>query len=80
MTIAFLNSERHRMAPPASVDIWADDRMVGTLRREGLGNYFDEGERILFRGPVAFGRPGRVEVRLKASYSRNFGIDEIFFR
>ncbi len=80
MTISFLNSERHRMAPPAAVEIWADGRLSGTLRREGLGNYYDEGERVIFKGPIGFGRPSRVEVRLKPSYLRNFAIDEIFFR
>ena len=80
MTISFLNSERHRMAPPSSVEIWADDRLLATLRREGLGSYFDEGERVIFKGTVGFGRPSRVTVRLKESHARNFGIDEIFFR
>ena len=80
MTIAFLNSDRHRMAPPSAVEIWADDRLAGTLRREGIGNYLDEGERVIFKGPVGFGRPNHVEVRLKSSYAKNFGIDEIFFR
>ena len=42
-TIAFLNSERHRIAPPVSVEIWADGRNLGTLRREGITDYFDEG-------------------------------------
>ncbi|MBQ3813891.1 MAG: DUF4838 domain-containing protein [Bacteroidales bacterium] len=80
MTISFLNSERHRMAPPLDVEIWADDRLLATLRREGLGSYFDEGERVIFKGNVGFGRPSRVTVRLKESHARNFGIDEIFFR
>ena len=80
MSIGFLNSERHRMAPPAAVEIWADDRLVATLRREGLGTYFDEGERVLFKGAVGFGMPRKAEIKLKASYARNFAIDEIFFR
>ena len=80
MSIQFLNSERHRMAPPAAVEIWVDDRPVATLRREGLGTYYDEGERVLFKGNVGFGFPRKAEIRLKASYARNFAIDEIFFR
>ena len=80
MTMAFLNSERHRMAPPAEVEIWADDRMLCTLRREGLSNYFDEGERVIFKGNVGFGRPSRVQVRFKPAHTRNLAIDEIFFR
>ena len=80
MTISFLNSERHRMSPPSAVEVWADDRLLATLRREGLGSYFDEGERVIFKGNVGFGRPSRVTVRLKESHARNFGIDEIFFR
>ena len=80
MTISFLNSERHRMAPPSSVEIWADDRLLVTLRREGLGSYFDEGERVIFKGTVGFGLPRKAEIRMRASYARNFAIDEIFFR
>ena len=80
MSIAFLNSERHRMAPPAAVEIWADDRLLGTLRREGLGTYYDEGERVIFKGDIGFGMPRKVELKLRASYARNFAIDEIFFR
>lgn len=80
MSIGFLNSDRHRMAPPASVEIWVDDRLLATLRREGLGTYYDEGERVLFKGEVGFGLPRKAELRLKASYARNFAIDEIFFR
>ena len=80
MSIGFLNSERHRMAPPATVEVFADDRLVAQLRREGLGTYFDEGERIIFKGAVGFGLPRKAEIRLKASYARNFAIDEIFFR
>jgi len=80
MSIGFLNSERHRMAPPAAIDIYADDRLVANLRREGLGSYYDEGERVIFKGTVGFGLPRKVEIRMRASYSRNFAIDEIFFR
>jgi len=80
MTMAFLNSERHRMARPADVEIWADDRLVCSLRREGLSNYFDEGERVIFKGTVGFGRPAKVEVRFTPAHTRNLAIDEIFFR
>ena len=80
MTMAFLNSERHRMTPPSSVQIWADDHIITTLRREGLSNYSDEGERVSFKGTVSFGHPSKVEVRFDASHTRNLAIDEIFFR
>ncbi len=80
MSIAFLNSERHRMSPPSAVEVWVDDRMVANLRREGLGLYFDEGERVIYKGTLGFGRPNKVEIRLKEAHARNFGIDEIFFR
>ena len=80
MTIGFLNSDRHRMSPPATVEVYADDRLVAQLRREGLGSYYDEGERVLFKGTVGFGLPRKAEIRLRASYAKNFAIDEIFFR
>lgn len=79
-TTSFLNSERHRMSPPAAVEVWADGRNVGTLRKEGLLDAFDEGERVIFRGSVSFGRPEKVELRFIPSHTRNLGIDEIYFR
>ena len=78
--IAFLNSERHRMAPPKSVEVWADDRNVGVLRREGLSDYLDEGEKVIYRGVASFGHPSTVELRFIASHTRNVGIDEIVFK
>ena len=68
------------MSPPSAVEVWVDDRMVANLRREGLGLYFDEGERVIYKGTLGFGRPNKVEIRLKEAHARNFGIDEIFFR
>ena len=78
-TISFLNSERHRMAPPKSVEVWADGRSMGVLRREGLVDYVDEGEKVVFKGAVGFGRPEVVELRFIPSHTRNVGIDEIYF-
>ena len=79
-TISFLNSERHRMAPPKSVEVWADDRSIGVLRREGLVDYVDEGEKVVFKGAIGFSRPEHVELRFVASHTRNVGIDEIYFQ
>lgn len=77
---SFLNSERHRMSPPSAVEVWADGRNVGVLRKEGLADYFDEGERVIFRGAVSLGRAEHVELRIVPSHTRNLGIDEIYFR
>lgn len=79
-SMSFLNSERHRMSPPKSVEVWADDRNVGVLRREGLVDYVDEGEKVTFKGSAGFGRPSKVELRIIASHTRNVGIDEIYFK
>lgn len=78
--MSFLNSERHRMAPPKSVEVWADGRNVGVLRREGLVDYVDEGEKVTFKGTAGFGRPETVELRFIPSHTRNVGIDEIYFK
>lgn len=78
--MAFLNSERHRMAPPKFVEIWADGRNVGVLRREGLIDYYDEGEKVVFRGLASFGHPEHVELRVIPSHTRNVGIDQIYFK
>ncbi len=79
-TISFLNSERHRMSPPKSVEVWADGRSIGVLRREGIVDYVDEGEKVTFKGTAAFGRPEKVELRVIPSHTRNVGIDEIYFK
>ena len=79
-SMAFLNSDRHRMAPPKSVEVWVDDRMAGVLRREGLSEYVDEGEKVIFRGQVGIGYPQRVELRLTPAHTRNVGIDEIVIK
>lgn len=78
-SMSFLNSERHRMSPPKSVEVWADDRHMAVLRREGMVDYVDEGEKVTFRGTAAFGRPDKVELRIVPSHTRNVGIDEIYF-
>jgi len=77
--ISFLNSERHRMSPPKAVEVWADDRLVSRLNREGFTDYFDEGEKVNLRGIAAFGRVSKVELRIVPSHTRNLAIDEIFF-
>jgi hypothetical protein len=79
-TMSFLNSERHRMAPPKSVEVWADGRSVGVLRREGMVDYVDEGEKVIFKGTAGFGRPEKVELHIIPSHTRNVGIDEIYFK
>ena len=79
-TIAFLNSERHRIAPPTSVEVWADGRNLGALHREGLSEYYDEGEKVIYRGTIGFGRPQQVELRFIRSHTRNLAMDEIVFK
>ena len=79
-SMSFLNSERHRMAPPKSVEVWVDGRSAGVLRREGLSEYVDEGEKVIFRGQMSIGYPQQVELRLIASHTRNVAIDEIVFK
>ena len=77
---AFLNFERHRLAPPESIEIWADDQQVGVMRREGLLDYLDEGEKIVFLGQASFSHPEKVQLRVKPSHTRNLALDEIYFR
>lgn len=79
-TLAFLNSERHRMSPPKAVEVWVDGRKTTALRREGITDYCDEGEKVIFRGATSFGHPETVELRFVPSHTRNLAIDEIYFR
>ena len=53
---------------------------MGELRREGITDYFDEGEKVIFRGLAGFGRPQQVELRFIRSHTRNLAMDEIFFK
>ena len=68
------------MSPPKAVEIWADGRNVGMIHREGLIDYIDEGEKVVFRGLASFGHPEHVELRFVPSHTRNVGIDEIYFK
>jgi len=77
---SFLNCERHRLAPPKAVEVWADGRMVGQLRREGLVDYFDEGEKVVFRGLASFGKVSSVQLKIVPSHTANLALDEIFFK
>ena len=78
INIGFLNFERHRLSPPESVEIWVDGTMALKVTKEEIGGYFEEGEKVLFRGKVAFGYPQRVEIRIKPSHTRDLAIDEVY--
>lgn len=79
-SMSFLNSERHRMAPPKEIQVWTDGHMSAVLKREGLTEYFDEGEKVGFRGAVSFAHPTKVELHFVKSHTRNLAIDEIYFK
>lgn len=81
VSIAFLNCERHRMTPPRAVELWADGRLVSDVRREGLADSYDEGEKVIFRCGVSVPRDAsHVELRFIPSRSANLALDEIFMR
>lgn len=80
LTVGFLHCERHRISPPFAIEVWVDGVNLGALRREGLADYVDEGERVVFRGNYAFASPSRVELRVVPSNTRDLAIDEVSFK
>lgn len=77
--MGFLNFERHRMAPPSDVELWVDGKLVKTFRKESITEWYDEGEKVIFRARVQVPVAQKVELRFQRSRSRtkNFAIDEI---
>ena len=80
--IGFLNFERHNMAPPAEVALWADGKLVKTLRRESALDYYEEGERVVFHSHIQVPEASSYELRLTQSKShvRDLAIDEIIIK
>lgn len=77
--VSFFNSERHRLAPPSALEVWADGRLVGVVRKQDRGDYVDEGEKVVFHGQLYFSDVNRLELKVVPSYTANLAIDEIFF-
>ena len=81
ISIGFLNYERHRMAPPTEVSLWADGKLVKTLRRESSTDSYDEGERVVFQSRVQIPEARRYEIRFFSSKRVDtVAIDEIIAR
>ena len=81
ISIGFLNYERHRMAPPSEVSLWADGKQVKTLRRESSTDSYDEGERVVFQSKVTIPDAKRFEIRFTSSKRVDkVAIDEILAR
>lgn len=82
IVMAFLNFERHKMAPPDQVELWADGRLVKTLHKESLTDWFDEGEKVVFRARISLPPVQQAELRFSRSRSLAacFAIDEIVIR
>ena len=67
------------MAPPSDVELWVDGKLVKTFRKESITEWYDEGEKVIFRARVQVPVAQKVELRFQRSRSRtkNFAIDEI---
>lgn len=82
IVMAFLNYERHRLAPPEDVELWADGRYIKSLHKESLTEWYDEGEKVVYRARISLPPVEHAELRFKRSRSHNvfFAIDEIVVR
>ena len=80
--MGFLNYERHRLAPPEEVELWADGNLVTTFHKESLTEWFDEGEKVVFRARISLPPVREAELRFMRSRSHTtfFGLDEIVVR
>ena len=79
IVLGFLNYERHRMAPPAEVELWCDGNLEATFHRESLADWFDEGEKVVYRARISLPPVNQAELRFSRSRSHApyFAIDEI---
>ena len=79
LIIGFLNFERHNMAPPKEVTLWADGKLVKTLRRESATDAYEEGERVVYHSHVQLPDAASYELRFAPSQTRvkDVAIDEI---
>ena len=82
MVMGFLNYERHRMAPPADVELWADGRLIKSFHKESLNDRYDEGEKVVYRARISLPPVSHAELRFKPSrtHTKFFAIDEIVAR
>ena len=82
MIMGFLNFERHNMAPPSEVTLWANGKLLKTLRRESSTDSYEEGERVVFHAHVQLPENMSYELRFSPSRTRvkDFAIDEIIAR
>lgn len=80
--MGFLNYERHRLAPPEEVELWADGNLVTSFHKESLTEWFDEGEKVVFRARISLPPVREAELRFMRSRSHTtfFGLDEIVVR
>lgn len=79
LAMGFLNYERHNMAPPSDVELWVDDIFVKSFRKESITEWYDEGERIVFRAHINIPDANKVELHFIPSKTKvkSFAIDEI---
>lgn len=82
IVMAFLNYERHRLAPPSEVQLWADGVMVKAFHKESLSDWFDEGEKVVFRARFSMPPVHHAELRFVPSKTQTkfLAIDEIVAR
>lgn len=78
--LGILNSPRHRMGPPESIDVLVDGQTVTHMRPRSISDYFDEGEKVVYQARI--GAVAGAKVELAVTLSPQFtgiAIDEIFF-
>lgn len=78
IAMGFLNFEKHRMSPPAFVDIYVDGEMKYQIKKWDLNEYYDEGDVIIFRQNIDLKGAKSVELHFEPSEKTKFlMIDEI---
>ena len=75
---AMMNFEQHRMSLPLDIALHVDGKLLAHVQREGLTEYVDDGEKIVYKLRIGRLKGSKVELVFHPSNKPNIAIDEIF--
>lgn len=79
--MGFLNFERHRLSPPATVSVYIDDEKAYEIKADPSNPYFDEGDVVLYWQNINFKGANKVELHFEPSAKTPFlAIDEVWVK
>lgn len=78
ISLCVLNSNRHKIAPPQDIAVVVDDQVITHMKRQTIGDYFDEGEKIAYSARIGAVAGSKLELSItKVPNAPIIAIDEI---